>query len=194
MPILLTRTPYSAIKRSSPERGSDRKTTLTGVDDILTGAGYIRVFQDIRGKYRSEGDYVMTRPLRGPLNPTAVDHSTDAYDTIEWLIKNIRRNNGRIGMIGTSYDGFLVLMRLVNPHPALKAAVAINPLVDAWIGDDWFHKGAFRRMMMDCIRIQDPSYRSITKYEDRNVDEYDLYLSAGSAGELCTIGASKITI
>ena len=79
--------------------------------------GYIRVFQDVRGKYGSEGDYVMTRPLRGPLNATAVDHSTDAYDTIDWLVKNVPESNGRVGMIGSSYDGFTVLMALVNPAP-----------------------------------------------------------------------------
>ena len=84
--------------------------------------GYIRVFQDVRGKYGSEGDYMMTRPLRGPLNSTATDESTDAYDTIDWLVKNIPESNGRVGMIGSSYEGFTVVMALVDPHPALKVA------------------------------------------------------------------------
>ncbi len=151
MPIMLTRTPYGASTRVPPEKGSKLESILPFGDDIFAGANYIRVFQDIRGKHRSEGNYVMNLPLRGPLNPGSADHSTDTFDTIEWLLKNVPENNGRVGMIGTSYDGFLVLMGLVNPHPALKAAVAINPMVDTWIGDDWFHGGAFRQMMLDFI-------------------------------------------
>ena len=89
---------------------------------MFVADGYIRVFQDVRGKYGSEGDYVMTRPLRGPLNPTEADHSTDAYDTIDWLVKNVPESNGRVGMIGSSYEGFTVVMALVDPHPALKVA------------------------------------------------------------------------
>ena len=85
--------------------------------------GYIRVVQDVRGKYGSEGDYVMNRPLHGPLNPTPVDHATDTYDTIDWLVKNVPECNGKVGILGISYDGFLPLMALVNPHPALKVSV-----------------------------------------------------------------------
>ena len=106
--------------------------------------GYIRVMQDVRGKTWIEGDYVMTRPLRGPLNDTAVDHSTDTYDTIDWLVKNVPESNGKVGILGISYDGFTSLMALVHPHPALRAAVPINAMVDGWRGDDWFHNGAFR--------------------------------------------------
>ena len=91
----------------------------------------------------------MTRPLRGPLNPTAVDHATDAYDTIDWLVKNVPESNGKVGMIGSSYEGFTVVMALVNPHPALKVAVPMNPMVDGWMGDDWFHYGAFRQTNFD---------------------------------------------
>src|SRR6202041_786702 len=99
-------------------------------DDAVVNGGYIRAMQDVRGKHGSEGDYVMTRPLRGPLNATAVDHSTDAYDTIDWLVKNVPESNGRVGMIGSSYEGFTVLMALVHPHPALKAAAPMSPMVD----------------------------------------------------------------
>ena len=104
--------------------------------------------QDVRGKYGSEGDYVMNRPLRGPQNPTSVDHATDTYDTIDWLVKNVPETNGKVGILGISYDGFLPLMALVNPHPALKVSVPMNPMVDGWMGDDWFHHGAFRQQMM----------------------------------------------
>ena len=102
----------------------------------------------------------MNRPLSGPLNPTAVDHSTDACDTIDWLVKNVPESNGRVGSIGTSYDGFTALMSLVNPHPALKAAVPINPMVDVWKGDDWFHNGAFRQEMISYVYGQTASKKS----------------------------------
>ena len=111
--------------------------------------------QDVRGKYGSEGDYVMNRPLHGPQNPTAVDHATDTYDTIDWLVKNVPESNGKVGILGISYDGFLPLMALVNPHPALKVSVPMNPMVDGWMGDDWFHNGAFRQQNMPYIYEQD---------------------------------------
>jgi putative CocE/NonD family hydrolase len=106
-------------------------------DEVFVGSNYIRVFQDVRGKYKSEGHYVMTRPVRGPLNPTATDHVTDAYDTIDWLVKNTPESNGRVGMIGSSYEGFTVVMALLAPHPALKVAAPESPMVDGWMGDDW---------------------------------------------------------
>src|SRR2546427_409340 len=96
----------------------------------------------------------LTRPLRGPLNPTQVDHSTDAYDTIDWLVKNVPESNGRVGMVGSSYEGFTVAMALVNPHPALKAAVPESPMIDGWMGDDWFHYGAFRQTNLDYFNQQ----------------------------------------
>lgn len=184
MPIMLTRTPYGASTRVPPEKGSRLESVLPVGDDIFAEAHYIRVFQDIRGKHRSEGNYVMNLPLRGPLNPGSADHSTDTFDTIEWLLKNVPENNGRVGMIGTSYDGFLVLMGLVNPHPALKAAVAINPMVDTWIGDDWFHGGAFRQMMLDFIYTQELQHYSAESEEGDESDRYDFYLKGGSAGEI----------
>ncbi len=121
---------------------------LNGYDnatDVIVEGGYIRVVQDVRGKHGSEGDYVVNRPLRGPLNPTPVDHATDTYDTIDWLVKNVPETNGKVGILGISYDGFLPLMALVDPHPALKVSVPMNPMVDGWMGDDWFHNGAFRQ-------------------------------------------------
>ncbi|HTY64220.1 MAG TPA: CocE/NonD family hydrolase [Acidobacteriota bacterium] len=184
MPILLTRTPYGASRRSTREQSPRLEAVLPRGDDVISTAGYIRVFQDVRGKYGSEGEYRMNRPLRGPLNPSDVDHSTDTYDTIEWLLKNVPENNGRVGMIGTSYDGFLVLMGLVNPHPALKAAVPINPMVDTWMGDDWFHNGAFRQIMMDYIYDQEASRDSSVNWWNGTYDQFDLYMNAVSAGEL----------
>jgi uncharacterized protein len=146
-PILLTRTPYDANRLTSHAQSSHLGPILAGYDnatDVIVDGGYIRVVQDVRGKHGSEGDYVMNRPLHGPLNPTPVDHATDTYDTIDWLMKNVPESNGKVGILGISYDGFLPLMALVNPHPALKVSVPMNPMVDGWIGDDWFHNGAFR--------------------------------------------------
>src|SRR5580704_3742427 len=150
-PILLTRTPYNASKRAARNDSEDLASTLPISHDVFSGGDYIVAFQDVRGKYGSEGDYVMTRPLRGPLNNSQVDHSTDAYDTIDWLVKHVPETNGKVGMIGSSYEGFTVLMALVHPHPALKAAVPECPMVDGWRGDDWFHNGAYRNINLDYI-------------------------------------------
>src|SRR5712664_3267519 len=108
-PILLTRTPYDANVFTSHAASSHLGPILQGYDnatELIVEGAYIRVVQDVRGRYGSEGDYVMTRPLHGPLNPTTVDHSTDTHDTIEWLVKNIPESNGKVGILGISYDGF----------------------------------------------------------------------------------------
>ena len=186
-PILLTRTPYNADELTTHADSSDLGSILTGYDnatDVIVEGGYIRVVQDIRGKYGSEGDYVMNRPLHGPQNPTNVDHSTDTYDTIDWLVKNIPETNGRVGILGISYDGFLPLMALVNPHPALKVSVPMNPMVDGWMGDDWFHNGAFRQQGMSYIYDQQATRANEIKWWTSHFDDYDMFMEAGSAGEL----------
>jgi uncharacterized protein len=186
-PILLTRTPYNASAQVSHAASSHLGPILNGYDnatEVIVEGGYIRVVQDVRGKYGSEGDYVMTRPLHGPLNPTPVDHSTDTYDTIDWLVKNIPETNGKVGILGISYDGFLPLMALVNPHPALKVAVPMNPMVDGWMGDDWFHNGAFRQQNMPYIYEQEATRSNDEKWWTNHFDDYDVYMEAGSAGEL----------
>ena len=146
-------------------------------DDAVLNGGYIRVLQDVRGKHGSEGDYVMTRPLHGPLNPTAVDHSTDTYDTIDWLMKNIPETNGKVGILGISYDGFTSLMALVHPHPALRAAIPINAMVDGWMGDDWFHKGAFRQDSLVYAHDQEATRGSDIPWWTDHYDDYDTWLS-----------------
>jgi len=186
-PILLTRTPYNASALTSHAQSSHLGPILNGYDnalEVILEGGYIRVVQDVRGKYGSEGDYVMTRPLHGPLNPTPVDHSTDTYDTIDWLVKNIPESNGKVGILGISYDGFLPLMALVNPHPALKVAVPMNPMVDGWMGDDWFHNGAFRQQNMPYIYEQEATRSNSEHWWTNHFDDYDVYIEAGSAGEL----------
>jgi len=186
-PILLTRTPYNATDLTSHINSSHLGPSLYGYDnatDVIVEGGYIRVVQDIRGKYGSEGDYVMNRPLHGPQNPTPVDHATDTYDSIDWLVKNLPESNGKVGILGISYDGFLPLMALVNPHPALKVSVPMNPMVDGWRGDDWFHNGAFRQQGMSYIYDQELTRANDVKWWTSHFDDYDMFMEAGSAGEL----------
>jgi len=186
-PMLLTRTPYNATEITSHAPSAHLTSVLNGYDnavDVIVGGGYIRVVQDVRGKYGSEGDYVMNRPLRGPLNPSAVDHATDTYDTIDWLVKHVPESNGKVGILGISYDGFTPLMALVNPHPALKVSVPMNPMVDGWMGDDWFHNGAFRQTNLPYIYEQVGTRDNSAPWWSANYDDYDTYLKAGSAGEL----------
>ena len=186
-PILLTRTPYDATALTTHAESGHLGPILQGYDnatEVIVEGGYIRAVQDVRGKYGSEGDYVMNRPLSGPQNPTPVDHATDTYDTIDWLVKNTPESNGKVGILGISYDGFLPLMALVNPHPALKVSVPMNPMVDGWRGDDWFHNGAFRQEMMSYIYDQEATRKNDVKWWSSHFDDYDLFLQAGSAGEL----------
>jgi hypothetical protein len=183
-PIILDRTPYSAEKFARNNDSPHRAMILPNSFGELSEAGYIIVSQDVRGKYKSEGDYIMTRPLSGDLNPTAVDHSTDAWDTIDWLVKNVPESNGKVGTMGTSYDGYTVLMSLVNPHPALKAAAPFNPMVDAWMGDDWFHNGALRQTYADYIYAQTATKKSDDNWVTPRYDAYETWLSAGSAGSM----------
>ncbi len=182
MPIMLDRTPYSAEKSTGRGFGALPENILSPAYAELVRAGYIVAIQDVRGKYKSEGEYVMNRPLVGPLNPTRVDHSTDAYDTIDWLVKHVSESNGRVGTIGTSYDGFTALMSLVNPHPALKASVPMNPMVDVWKGDDWFHNGAFRQEMISYVYGQTATRKSDEEWYSSAYDDYATYKMYGSAG------------
>ena len=186
-PMLLTRTPYDAGAMTSRAESAHLGPRLEGYDnatDMIVEGGYIRVVQDVRGKHGSEGDYVMNRPLRGPQNPTAVDHATDTWDTVDWLVKNVPESNGRVGILGISYDGFTPLMALFHPHPALKVAVPMNPMVDGWRGDDWFHNGAFRQQGAPYILEQEASRKNEIKWWRAHHDDYDEFLRAGSAGEL----------
>lgn len=137
LPILMNRTPYG-VKAWSSGR-------VNAASAELAKEEYIFVFQDIRGKYDSEGEFVMNRPSRDRRDAKSIDESTDTFDTIEYLIKNVPKNNNRVGIYGVSYDGWLAGVALVEPHPALKAASPQAPMTDTWIGDDFFHNGAFRQ-------------------------------------------------
>ena len=182
-PVILTRTPYNADGRARRNVSPSMQASLPLGDEVF-GRDFIRVFQDVRGKYGSEGDYVMTRPIRGPLNTSRTDHSTDAWDTIEWLVKNVPETNGKVGMIGSSYEGFTVLMALAEPHPALKAAVPMSPMVDGWRGDDWFHNGAFRVNTLDYIASQTSAKGRGEPLATGVYDDYESVLRAGSVSAL----------
>jgi putative CocE/NonD family hydrolase len=181
-PILLTRTPYNAAKRAARSESPHMLAELPEGDEVFVAGGYIRVFQDVRGKYGSEGDYLMTRPVVGPLNRTQVDHTTDAYDTIDWLVKNIPESNGRVGMIGSSYEGFTVVMALLGSHPALKVAAPESPMVDGWMGDDWFHYGAFRQSNFDYFSGQTTRTGEGVEVDRGAYDDYETFRRAVSAG------------
>lgn len=185
--IVLTRTPYDAHQLTHNSMSGHLEPLLEGYDnaaDVIVEDGYIRVIQDVRGKYGSEGDYVMNRPVHGPLNPTPVDDATDTYDTIDWLVKHVPESNGKVATIGISYDGFEPLMSLLHPHPALKAAVPMNPMVDGWMGDDWFHHGAFRAQNLSYIYEQEATRGNSAKWWTSFHDEYDLFMHYGSAGAM----------
>jgi putative CocE/NonD family hydrolase len=178
-PILLSRTPYGA-GGAVGEASQHGAMVVSPANEPFFQDGYILVFEDIRGRYGSEGGFILTRPLRGPLNKDAVDESTDTYDTIAWLLKETPNNNGRVGLTGGSYGGLLTLMGLVNPHPALKAAVPMYSMVDGWIGDDFYHNGAFRQGYFDWM------YDLITAKTGGDVawgryDLWDAFLEAGNA-------------
>jgi hypothetical protein len=212
-PIMLTRTPYNAARSASVARttagtvpvppGAAAPTVGGGAggrnavrpdsphlldelglaDEIFVKAGYIRVYQDVRGKYGSEGVYLMnTPPLAGGFNPSGADDTTDAYDTIDWLVKNVPETNGKVGMIGNSYNGYTVEMALLHPNPALKAAIPESPMVDGWMGDDWFHYGAFRERMLDYFVSQTAARGAGPRVSHVHRDDYTNFLEAGSAG------------
>ena len=184
-PIVLTRTPYNAAARASRADSPSMLATLPLSDEPFVRAGYIRVYQDVRGKYGSEGDYVVNRPPVGPLNPTTVDHVTDAYDTIDWLVNkaNLPESNGRVGMIGSSYEGFTVVMALLHPHPALKVAAPESPMIDGWMGDDWFHYGAFRLANIGWIASQ-TGYKGKGDEPGTGIyDNYEEFRRIGGAAE-----------
>ena len=183
-PILLSRTPYDA-KGATDRTDSQRISEILPVMDAeFVEDNYIRVYQDIRGLHDSQGQFIMARPIAGPLNDTGIDESTDAYDTIDWLVKNVHEGNGKVGVIGSSYPGFTTLMAEINPHPALKAAVPQSPEVDTWIGDDSFHYGAFRNPTLDYVVGQSTGKAAAAARIPGGVgDDYTRYLEAGSTGD-----------
>jgi putative CocE/NonD family hydrolase len=173
LPIILERTPYGI---ADDDKGYSRK--LAGYEEMIPD-GYIFVFQDIRGRYGSEGTFVLQRPLRDPKNPKAIDEGTDAYDTIDWLVKNVPRNNGRVGLLGISYGGWLTVMGMLEPHPALKAVSEQASPADMFLGDDFHHNGAFRLSYgFEYSTMMETGKTNFIFQFDR-FDTYDWYLRLG---------------
>lgn len=169
LPIIMIRTPYNA----------DRPNPLNSYLKNLAEDGYLFVFQDIRGRYQSDGEFDMIRAPRDKSNPQAIDESSDTYDTIEWLIKNVPQNNGRVGMLGISYDGWLTTMALIDPHPALKAGSPQAPVADMYLGDDFHHNGAFRLSYgLEYVTMMETDKRS-NQFKFDKVDTYEWYLKLG---------------
>jgi uncharacterized protein len=178
LPILLERTPYDASRRFSP---STTRLAVALGERYLDG-GYIHVVQDLRGRFRSAGEYAMYRVPRGAYNSTPTDETTDAWDTIDWLVKHVAGNSGKVGVWGTSYPGWLTLAAMREPHPALAAAVPFNPVVDVWKADDWFHWGAFRyAYAFDFIYAMESRKGENVSYPYGARDLYAWLLPLGSA-------------
>lgn len=178
LPILLQRTPYGV--------DGDNRQSIFARRPELARDGYIFVGEDIRGRYKSHGKFIMMRPLADHSNPSATDESTDAYDTAAWLVKNVTGNNGRVGVLGTSYDGFLAAMAGIDPNPAVKAISPQAPMIDVWIGDDFFHNGAFRQgYAFDYILGLESTKNWIPVDYGKNssgqpIDGFDYFLERGS--------------
>ena len=190
LPFLIQRTPYGC-------DGANR-ASFSGSRPELARDGYIYVCADIRGRYKSEGEFVMMRPLADHRDPKAIDESTDTYDTVAWLLTNVTGNNGRAGVVGTSYPGFLAMMAGIDPHPAVKAISPQAPMIDVWLGDDFFHNGAFRQTYG-----YDYVYGMETNKEQAEVDYgkdkdgkprdgFDFFLERGSFAEDVKKSGSKV--
>ena len=190
LPFLMMRTPYGV-------DGTSRASFFGGRPE-LARAGYIYVAEDIRGRFKSEGEFVMMRPLADHHDPKAIDESTDTYDTVAWLLKNVPDNNGRVGVVGTSYPGFLAMMAGIDPNPAVKAISPQAPMIDVWKGDDFFHNGAFRQtygydyalMMESSKENSEVSYGKDKDGKPR--DGYDFFLERGSFAEDAKKSGSKM--
>ncbi|HKB06585.1 MAG TPA: CocE/NonD family hydrolase [Gemmataceae bacterium] len=172
LPILLLRTPYGIDGRAERQF---RNYLRDLVDD-----GYVFAFQDIRGRYRSDGTFVMTRPPRNTADPNAVDEASDTQDTIDWLLKNVKNHNGRVGMLGISYDGWLTAVAMLDPHPALKAVSPQASPVDMFLGDDFHHNGAFRLSYgFEYVAMMETDKTNASFKFDRS-DTYEWYLNLGA--------------
>ena len=164
----------------------------------LARDGYIYVGEDIRGRYKSQGKFAMMRPLANHLNPNAIDESTDAYDTVAWLLRNVPGNNGRVGVVGTSYPGFLAMMAGIDPHPAVKAISPQAPMIDVWLGDDFFHNGAFRQSYAYDYVLSMESSKEDTRVDygkdkaGQPVDGFDYFLQRGSFAEDANQSGAKM--
>lgn len=173
LPIILERTPYQAPTGQGWAQSRFKE---------LAADGYIFVFQDIRGRFKSEGQFVMQRAPVSVLknDPKLIDEVTDAYDTIEWLTKNVPNNNGRAGIIGISYPGWTAMMATIAPHPALRAASPQASPADMWMGDDFHHNGAFRLSYGFEYATMMETNKEQARFEFDKYDTYEWYLRLGA--------------
>jgi putative CocE/NonD family hydrolase len=171
LPFLMARTPYGVSGFDSERINEDKPD--------LAASGYIFVYEDVRGRYKSEGQFVMTRAIVSHDGKDAVDESTDAYDTVDWLVKNVPGNSGRVGVFGVSYDGFLATMAGIDPHPAVKAISPQAPMTDVWMGDDFFHNGAFRQSY-GFDYVQQMEAQKTDARVDAKQDGYEFFLKHGN--------------
>jgi putative CocE/NonD family hydrolase len=182
LPIIISRTPYGI--------GQSNSDSINRRYRDLVRDGYVFVLQDIRGRYGSEGEFMMNRPMRDKKNRKSIDESTDTYDTIDWLIRNVKKNNGRAGILGVSYDGWLSAVATIDAHPALKASSPQAPMTDTWLGDDFFHNGAFRQSYgYEYVKEMETSKEDTDVTFDK--DAYDWYLEKGSLGRITELNNGK---
>ena len=184
LPILMQRTPYGV--------DGTNCASFFALRPELARDGYIYVAEDIRGRYKSEGKFVMMRPPTDHHDPKAIDESTDTFDTVAWLIKNVPGNNGRVGVVGTSYPGFLAMMAGIDPNPAVKAISPQAPMIDVWIGDDFFHNGAFRQSYGYDYVLGLESSKTEVEVSYKNIDGFDYFLQRGSFAEDVKESGSKV--
>jgi putative CocE/NonD family hydrolase len=171
LPFLIQRTPYGA-EHATSERINMAKPELVE-------SGYIFVFCDIRGRYKSEGTFVMNRPIVAHHSKQDVDETTDTRDTIDWLLKHVPNNSGKVGVLGVSYPGFLAMMAGIDAHPAVKAISPQAPMTNVWKGDDFFHNGAFRETYgFDYVQQLEAQKTDVPA--DSKEDQYNFFLEHGN--------------
>src|SRR5881394_3805862 len=173
-PIMYDRTPYSV-----GPYGIDKYKDNLGPSPLFGKEGYIFAYQDVRGRWMSEGEFVNMRPHNPAKGPKDIDESTDTYDTIDWLVKNVRNNNGKVGMWGISYDGWTTIMAAIEPHPALKAISPQASPADMWLGDDFHHNGAFRLSYGFEYAAMMESGKDVQQFTFDRYDTFDWYLALG---------------
>jgi putative CocE/NonD family hydrolase len=176
LPFLLTRTPYGVSGGRGPDKGDYTRD--------LADEGYFFVAQDIRGRYLSEGKFEMTRMSRDKSNPKAIDEASDTYDTIDWLLKNIPDNNGKVGIYGISYDGWTAIIAATDPHPALKAVSEQATPSDMFMNDDFHHNGAFRLSYGFEYSVLTEAAKTDSLYDFGEYDTYDWYLKLGALSNI----------
>jgi hypothetical protein len=184
LPFLMTRTPYG-VENSSPESVEISKMALAT-------SGYIFVFQGIRGRYGSGGQFVMNRPIVAHTTKNDVDETTDTRDTIDWLLKNVPNNDGKVGVLGVSYPGFLAMMAGIDAHPAVKAISPQAPMTNIWMGDDFFHNGAFRETYgFDYVQELEAQKTDVS--QSSKEDQYTFFLDhVNFAGAAAAAGMTNL--